>query len=84
MDSGDYGNFGTGTHVDVGRPFLLTARRSCSKVLAASVYWDDSRQEFVEVGPRVVIPVTYKGELSAVYVGINADSILHLQLPLLS
>ncbi len=32
LDSGDYGNFGTGTHVDVTQPFLLYAARCCSKV----------------------------------------------------
>lgn len=61
VDSGDYGNFGMGTHVDVQRPFLLFTARKCSKVLAANVYWDDSKQQYVEVGPRVVIPVNYPG-----------------------
>ena len=62
VDGGDYGNFGMGTHVDVQRPFVLYTARRCSKVLAASVYFDDSKQQYVEVGPRVVLPVTYPGE----------------------
>ena len=62
VDGGDYSNFGTGTHVDVRKPFLLYSGRRCSKVLAANVYWEDSKQEYVDVGPRVVIPINYPGE----------------------
>ncbi len=62
VDSGDYGNFGTGTYVDVKKPFLLYSGRRCSKVLAANVYWEDSKQEYVDVGPRVVLPVNYPGK----------------------
>jgi len=64
VDSGDYGNFGTGTQIDVTRPFLLAARRSHTKVLAASVYWEDSKQQYEDVGHRLVIPTTYKGYFS--------------------
>ena len=63
IDGGDYGNFGTGTNVDVQKPFLLFANRSCCKVLAASIYWHDSQQEYVEVGQRLVIPLNYPGNL---------------------
>ena len=63
IDGGDYGNFGTGTNVDVQKPFLLFANRSCCKVLAASIYWHDNQQEYVEVGQRLVIPLNYPGNL---------------------
>ena len=61
IDSGDYGNFGTGTNVDVQKPFLLYTNRSCCKVLAASIHWDDDQQEYTEVGQRLVIPLNYPG-----------------------
>ena len=67
IDSGDYGNFGIGTNVDVQKPFLLYASRSCCKVLAASLYWQDSQQEYIEVGQRLVIPLNYPGSWSFVF-----------------
>lgn len=61
IDSGDYRNFGTGTNVDVQKPFLLFSNRNCRKVLAASVRWDEALQQYMEVGHRLVIPLSYPG-----------------------
>ena len=66
IDSGDYGNFGTGTNVDVRQPFLLYTARSCCKVLGASVRWDEASGLYCEVGPRLVIPLTYPGRPASV------------------
>ncbi len=33
------------------------------QVLGASVYWDDKRQQYVQVGPRLVLPVNYPGKI---------------------
>lgn len=64
LDGEDYGNFGTGTQLDVDQPFLLYTVRRCSKVLAASILWDERQQQYEDIGPTLVIPVNYPGKLT--------------------
>ena len=63
LHDGDiYGNFGSGTNIDVHQPFLLYSARRCSKVHASSLYWDDEGNEYKEVGPPLFLPMNYSGE----------------------
>ena len=58
----DYGNFGTGTQLDVDQPLLLYSVRRCSKVLAANVEWDEKQGAYEEKGAALVIPLSYPGK----------------------
>ena len=54
--------------VDVCRPLLLCEKRCSAKVLASNVFWNESRRQYVAVGPQLVVPVSSQGE-SASWVG---------------
>ncbi len=62
LEGDDYGNFGTGTQLDVEQPLLLYSVRRCCKVLAANMVWDERRGVYEDVGPALVIPVNYPGK----------------------
>ena len=59
----DYGNFGTGTQLDVDQPLLLYSVRRCFKMLAVNVEWDEKQRTYEEKGSALVIPLTYPGNV---------------------
>lgn len=53
--------------INIGKPFLLYTGRKCAKVLVSNVYWEDSKQAYVSVGPRIVIPLNFNGTVSVTF-----------------